>query len=319
MDPVTHTLVGVGMANAFFRRNIGPAAVPILAVASNLPDIDAIVHLTGDSTAILMRRTLGHSLFLLPFWSLGLSLIFRWVYPRIPWPTLYGMVLLGAGLHLFFDLVNSFGVVLLWPWSDWRPELGIIFIIDLVLTGLLLIPLVLCIPKAMRRYLPRLSQWTVGAVLVYVMFCGANRILANQVLDSEAQRSGIQPDFTYVFPEPLGPHRWHGVVREGNQYHSYLVHSLSRTIESRGIVQTDADDPVVRRVRDTPLAHRLEWFFKAPVWQTVHSEEQNRTFPKSGSIASVYDLRFRSEVIHRENPFEYLFQVLGDGHVALLK
>ncbi|PYS96581.1 MAG: hypothetical protein DMF50_04130, partial [Acidobacteria bacterium] len=66
MDPVTHTLVGVAMANALFRRRIGPESVPILAIASNLPDLDAAVHLTGSPAALLMRRTFGHSLFLVP-------------------------------------------------------------------------------------------------------------------------------------------------------------------------------------------------------------------------------------------------------------
>ncbi|MBI4715240.1 MAG: hypothetical protein HY760_04780 [Nitrospirae bacterium] len=40
-DTVTHTLIGVGLGNAFFRRRIGPPALVILAVASNLPDVDA--------------------------------------------------------------------------------------------------------------------------------------------------------------------------------------------------------------------------------------------------------------------------------------
>ena len=66
MDPVTHTLVGAGMANAFFRRRVGPEAIPILALASNLPDIDAVVHLTGDPAALLWRRSFGHSLFTIP-------------------------------------------------------------------------------------------------------------------------------------------------------------------------------------------------------------------------------------------------------------
>src|SRR5712692_2481641 len=143
MDPVTHTLVGVAMANAFFRRRIGPESVPILAIASNLPDLDAVVHLTGNPAAVLMRRTFGHSLLLLPFWALLLALALRRFYPRPGARTLFGLCLLGAGVHLLFDLINSFGVVLLWPLSSWRPELALVFIIDFVLTGLVALPLLL--------------------------------------------------------------------------------------------------------------------------------------------------------------------------------
>ena len=96
MDPVTHTLIGIGMANAFFRRRIGPEAVPILAIASNLPDVDALVHLSSDPTAVLMRRTFGHSLFLLPIWAIGLAFILRRFYPRLDLRTLFGLSLLGS-------------------------------------------------------------------------------------------------------------------------------------------------------------------------------------------------------------------------------
>ena len=48
MDPITHPLVGASLAQAFLKRRIGPQAVPVLAIASNLPDIDTVVLLTGD-------------------------------------------------------------------------------------------------------------------------------------------------------------------------------------------------------------------------------------------------------------------------------
>ena len=107
MDPVTHTLVGVVMANAFFRRRIGPESVPILAIASNLPDLDAVVHLTGDPGAVLMRRTFGHSLFLVPFWVFLLALALRRRYSRPGIRALFALCLLGAAVHLFFDLITD--------------------------------------------------------------------------------------------------------------------------------------------------------------------------------------------------------------------
>src|SRR6266705_2593141 len=158
MDPVPHTLVGIGVANAFFRRRLGREAVPALAVASNLPDLDAIVHLSFDPRALLLRRTFGHSILLLPFWSAGLALVLSRFAPHIGFRRLLGLSLLGAGVHLVFDLVNSFGVVLLWPLSDWRPELAIVFIIDLLLTGLLLAPLLLGAAPRFRGRLAGVSR-----------------------------------------------------------------------------------------------------------------------------------------------------------------
>lgn len=318
VDSVTHTLIGVGMANALFRERVGRETVPILAVASNLPDIDALVHLTGDTTSILMRRTFGHSLLLIPIWSLVLALLLRRLYPHLGLKTLFGLSLLGAGVHICFDLVNSFGVVLLWPFSDWRPEWGILFIIDLVLTGLLAAPLLLSLVRKVRPHLEILSRGALVCVAAYVLFCGWNRIAAKQVLAEETARLGEQVDFSYVFPEPLGPHRWRGVIRTGEDYRIFLIHPLSRRIEEKGVVRTDLDDPAARRARASRLGRRLEWFFKAPVW-TVTSSESRASNPGSESIeVSVRDLRFSSIVIHRESPFVYHFRISGDGIVTFV-
>ena len=305
VDPVTHTLVGVGLGNAFFRRRIGREAVTILAVASNLPDIDALVHFTGDPAAIVLRRTFGHSLFLIPLWAFLLSLIFKRFYPRIPLSTIWGLSLAGAYVHLFFDLVNSFGVVLLWPFSDWRPELGIIFIIDLTLTGLLAAPLILCVIRRLRTHLVLISRISMACVAGYILFCGAGRAVALGNLVEEASRLGIRPDFQYVFPEPLGPHRWKGVLREGNQYSVFLIHVLENSVEKVDEVHTERGDPAVEKARKTALARRLEWFFKAPVW-TV---ETNPGGDNGAGTVMVFDLRFRSVVLDRKVPFRFEFRL----------
>lgn len=310
MDPVTHTLVGVGIANAFFRKRTGTAAVPILAWASNLPDIDAAVVLTGDPAAVLMRRTFGHSLFLLPFWILALSFIFRRFYPQLRWRSLIALTSLGASVHLFFDLVNSFGVVLLWPLSDWRPEFGIIFIIDPILTGLLAAPLFLSRIASMRESIVPLSRGAVALAAVYVLLCAVGRTQARQLLEA-----GSTPpaDFSYVFPEPLGPHRWRGVWREGNLYRVYLLHPFSGRKEVRDRVMTEIGDPRVEKARATPLARRVERFFKAPVWNV---NEAAGSSADAAAEVSVYDLRFRTLVLQRSVPFVYRFRVDQEGRVV---
>lgn len=316
MDPVTHTLIGVGMANAFFRRRIGPGAVPILALASNLPDVDTVVQFTGDPTAILMRRTFGHSIFALPLWAMALTFILRRFYPRLSLRTLLGLTLLGAVMHVFFDLVNSFGVVLFWPFSDWRPELAIVFIIDLFLTGFLSAPVLLCLIRRMRPHLVPLSQVSMACVVIYLLLCGVNRLLAQQALTAEWVGLGAQPDFSYLFPEPLGPHRWRGVMRAGNTYRVYLICPLLGQVELKDTIPTWQGSPNVERVRHTVLARRLEWFFKAPVW-TVRRDPPGGQTPANNPIeVSIYDLRFRSIVIGRGNPFEYRFRINNDDGVV---
>lgn len=304
MDPVTHTLVGVGMANALFRRRSGREAVPVLAIASNLPDVDAAVHLTLDPRALLFRRTFGHSVLLLPFWSAALALALGRFVPRLGFRRLFGLSLLGAAVHLVFDLINSFGVVLLWPLSDWRPELAIVFIVDLVLTGLLLVPPLLAAIPRLRGRLTGLSRASLVGVSAYLLVCGANRHVAREALGAAADAPGVE--FSYVFPEPLGPGRWRGVVREAGAYRLYLVHPYSGRVDLEGYVRTSAGDPRVEAVLRTGLGRRLVTFFKAPVW-TVSE------LPGGAARVRVHDLRFVTLVLRSAPIFTYAFLVDGAG------
>lgn len=306
MDPVTHTLVGVGIANAFFRKRVGPEAVPILAIASNIPDIDVLVHLTGHPVAITLRRSFGHSLFALPLVSLILALLLVRRYPQHRVGTLWALSFLGACGHVFFDLVNSFGVLLLWPLSSWRPELAILFIIDLFLLGVLAFPLLASLWQAGRLRIEIISRCSLAAAAFYVVFCAANRVYAAGILGREDHAGA---EFSYVFPEPLGPHRWRGVLRKDNLYRLYLINNFSGRAELADEIPTDLADDRVAAARRTKYGIWLDDFFKAPVWRgQKHS-------PTAESEVSVYDLRFRSLVLDRDRIFEFIFWIRPDGHV----
>jgi membrane-bound metal-dependent hydrolase YbcI (DUF457 family) len=338
VDPVTHTLAGVALGNGLFRGRAGRAAVPILALASNLPDLDGIVHLTGDPAAVMLRRTFGHSLFLLPLWCAAFAWLLRRKWPEIRYGPMLGMVGLGAAVHLFFDLINSFGVVLFWPFSMARPELAWVFIIDFALTGILALPVLLSIAPRLRPRITAMSRASLVIAAVYLAGCGALHAQAMRLLvrtegvatalsgpstDDAAGHAGLppesaadadddtsdappdadwveadsppRPDFLYVFPEPLGPHRWRGIARVQDTYHLYVLHPLTGQVERRPNVVTHVADPRVIAARATPFGRRVEWFFKAPVWEVG----------KNGRGAEAWDLRFKPLVVERREVFRF--------------
>ncbi len=141
-------------------------------------------------------------------------------------------------------------------------------------------------------------------------------MMAQAVLAAETDRLGLHPEFVYVFPEVLGPHRWRGVIREGGTYRVYQIFSLSGKVALKWEGETRNTDPRVDRVRTTELAKRLEWFFKAPVWEVVGTEEGSGGNP--WTEVRVHDLRFRSLVIDRGDPFTFRFRVDADGRVSRL-
>ena len=123
------------------------------------------------------------------------------------------------------------------------------------------------LPRSRRSDLAGLSRAALLVVMAYLLFCGGNRWLAERALAREAAALGSPPSFSYVFPEPLGPHRWRGVLRHADTYRLYLIHSLTGEAEKRGEVKSRLEDQAVQAARASPLGIRLERFFKAPVWE----------------------------------------------------
>jgi inner membrane protein len=302
VDPVTHTLLGVAVGEAFFRPRLGRRAVTIAAWAANLPDIDTVVLLTGDPGAVLLRRSFGHSLFLLPLWIAGLTWLFKRKYDDLDARDIALIVAVNCGGHLFFDLINSFGVQLFWPFSVARPELAMIFIIDLALAGFLAAPHLARLKESWRPQLGPLCQAALVAVAFYLSMAFTARQMAVALLAETTGGRGFQ----YAFPEPLGAHRWRGVVKTDGEWKEYLVNVSKRTVEPGPALRDDGMTAAALAAKETPFGRRLMTFFKAPVW-TVEPA------PGGGSVASVVDLRFSSLVLPRPPAFRYEFDVPPGG------
>jgi inner membrane protein len=298
VDNVTHSLIGLNLAEGFFKKRF-PEAAPALVIASNIPDIDALILLSGDPLAVTFRRSFSHSVFTIPALCYGLAWLLNRRYKQSSTASLWILCMLGAYTHVFFDLVNSFGVVLFWPFTDWRPELAMVFIIDLVLLGLLVAPNLLRLVKSWRPALSRACRWSLGLIAAYLMFCAAARGYAKIMLDSGAWADDVA--FSYIFPEPFGPHRWRlTYLNAGDgKYRQMLFHVFTGQADPAVTVETYPGDHAVLKARATTAGKRLEWFFKAPVWTSrpdgVH----------------VHDLRFRSLLLKRGSSFEYVITPEG--------
>jgi len=124
MDNLTHTLLGVTMANAGLKQRFGRGTVVVMALASNLPDVDLLWSLLGGGDGMMGRRMFTHSIAGIPVLAVAAASIFRLRYKNISWRALFGLSLLAMAVHVFFDLVNSYGVVALYPFSLARFELA---------------------------------------------------------------------------------------------------------------------------------------------------------------------------------------------------
>jgi inner membrane protein len=296
VDNLAHTLIGIGVARSGLSRRFGPGTTATLALASNLPDLDVLWTILDPWDRFMLRRTHSHAIVALPVLASLLAVVLQRRYRDQPWRVLFGLSCLGIALHLLFDLVNSFGVVLLWPFTLRRFELASIFIIDLWIWLSTLAPIAAerWLKTDDRRLLAyRLSVASLG---VYVVLTLAVRARAEAQIRDDLARRNVHPEKLRVFPEPLGPHRFRAAVRTGDVWQIYLCSVLRGSCDRREDVPTAPSAPRVADVRASPRGRALERFMAAPVW----------TLRPDGGV-EVYDLRFVSIVIPRSGTFRVEF------------
>jgi inner membrane protein len=229
MEPVTHALTSIALGRAGLNK-VTKMATPMLLVSGLVADVDWVTRLGSASTFLHGHRTATHSLagtvaivavVAIGFWLAGRK------YPKIAVGMLTALLIcaVGAGVHLLLDLLNGYGVKLLWPfsakWFAWdladSVDAGILFFL---LAGLLL-------PELFRLVLeeigskPKKSGRQRGAIvsLILVGLFVAGRAFAHQraiaLLDSREYRSQV-PIEVAAFPRPSNPLVWSGVVETDN-------------------------------------------------------------------------------------------------------
>jgi inner membrane protein len=205
-------------------------ATPMLVVSGVIADVDWITHLGGAGAFMHGRRTVTDSLLgtvvligavTVAFWLLGRK------YSKLA--VGFGLALLmcaiGGGVHLLMDLLNGYGVKLMWPfspkWYGWDlADTVDAWIVFFLLCGLL-------IPELFRLVLeeigskPKKRGRQRGAIvgLIFVVLFIAGRAYEHQraveLLDSR-EYSGQVPLEVAAFAHPSNPLVWSGVTETDN-------------------------------------------------------------------------------------------------------
>jgi len=268
LDPLTHILSGAllaravsppaGRATAREERIFGPRvrvwqALIVGAGAAAFPDIDIVLRLFGDLTYLLGHRGVTHSLVMLPLWSLLIGGIFALLFRRHDaWRRYSWLAAGGIAIHIAGDWITQFGTMLLAPLSDARFGLGSVFIIDLVLTGIIVAGLAL---SALR---PRSRLPASAALALLVSWIGVTVVGKNEAIAlgrDHAQRQGIAAVFVDAAPRPASPFNWTVLVFDGASYH--VAHLNTRRTEP---LHATADDNFIHRY-SAPYApaHLAQW------------------------------------------------------------
>jgi membrane-bound metal-dependent hydrolase YbcI (DUF457 family) len=165
MDTITHGIVGALAGKALFAGRDVPAgfakpgessatsshtaraAIVACTLGSMFPDIDIFAGPMAHNPLAIMEwhRNITHSVLMLPLWalllaavSIPLARLVKWKSP--PFLTLFAVYAVGIATHIFLDLVTNFGTMVWSPLRYSRPAWDWVFILDLTLTSISLVP-----------------------------------------------------------------------------------------------------------------------------------------------------------------------------------
>ena len=210
MDNLAHTLAGLALAEAGLRRKTALGATT-LAIAANLPDVDAVIYVFGDGVdALAFRRGWTHgvlAMVVLPFVLAGLMLAVSKLRttsrerPDADARWLLVLSAIGIWSHPLLDLLNTYGVRLVMPFSGRWFYGDALFIIDPWFWLALLIGIVVSRVRAR----PLAARIAIAAVSIYAMAMAASSRWGRGIV--ERQASGERADRTMVSPVPVTPFR----------------------------------------------------------------------------------------------------------------
>ena len=270
MDNVTHSLAGWALGQAGLKA-CSRKGLAALILGANMPDVDVFfgaapwaplaMHrgfthgLVGG--VLLMPPLLAGLLWLFDRWQVGRGAVVKSGLPmRFGW--LVALAYIGTISHPLLDLLTTYSVLLLAPFSAAWFHADALFIIDLWLWLLF----ALAIGRSrwlekQRRDWRRPARAAVGVALAYITL---NLAITQQAVAAVRDWAGTRhAEAIFASPPPVWSWRRNLVWREGDCYrHSRYDWRLSAVSACQ---PANLDDPLVREAirRDPRLRRFLRW------------------------------------------------------------
>jgi len=276
MDTLSHSLAGAALGYAGLKEKTGLGLVTLI-VAANIPDIDAVAMLLDKQ--LVWRRGWTHGpigvLLFPPLLAAAVLGFDRWqmrrgTRPAGRPPVQFGPLLLlayiGAISHQPLDLLNTYGLRLLMPFSERWFYGDSVFIIDMWLWAMLAAG-VWVSHRRERKALPRPSQPAIASLVCACAYIGlmvAASTQAERITARVVEQRGLGPvDEVVANPGPFNPLQRRMVFRIGDRYGFGEVRWMPGPdvrIEPRLIPSDMKNEAVARAARsDQRMADFLYW------------------------------------------------------------
>jgi len=231
MDSITHALTGAVIAKAIDDEKIGNWGT-IAGLAMGLfPDSDFILGLLNRQFYLEYHRDFTHSFLLLPFYALFFSWLFVKISKRHTFWSFYKICVPVLVSHVILDLLTSYGTIIFSPLFEHRYSWDLVFIIDLVFSGIVFFPLIISMFwKNKARWICRGSL--IGLTL-YILFCWVQHHRALELAKAFSRNLSEEVIQIASLPQPISPFRWANYVETKDKVYQGFMdlhlkeHSLS--------------------------------------------------------------------------------------------
>ena len=327
MDTLTHTLTGAVIAKAIDEKKIGHWGTMAGLAMGFFPDSDFVLGLFNRRFYLEYHRDFTHSLLLVPFYALFFSWLFATISKRHDYWSFYKICLSVLVSHVILDLLTSYGTMIFSPLFEHRYSWDLVFIIDLVFSGIVFLPLMASL--FWKNKGQRICRGSVIGLTLYILFCWGQHHLAIQLTKAFAKNLNEEVMQVASLPQPISPFRWANyVVTKDKVYQGFVdllrkkslgpapdssssFVKLNHLYSSPGNIHYRywsklQDSPWVEKARTTDGIKFYYWFARFPVVKSVNSENGTHR-------VEFMDVRFLIPGIRL--PFVYYMEFNDSGKV----
>lgn len=284
MDPVTHGIIGLGVAALTGETEfMSPVTIGAIVGAMS-PDIDGIMKYWGNYKYLKHHRGETHSIFSLGALALGISGILYFIFRDYNFSSIFIATFLGALSHTFFDSLNSYGVKPFMPFTNKKYLSSLLMLYD-PFFSVLSIGLFLSRTSQMNKIVIYLA----GGALYIAFRYGIKKYTSLKI----AKRYNLSPeDKLYVIPDLMNFFKWVYIIDTKTESVVGKASFLNnKIVEERNLVKEKHS--VVEKIKDTELGEYFNEFTSSVNHIKVIKNED-------GIQIDIIDLRYRlkEEFIH---------------------
>jgi len=219
MDLITHGVTGALLARAAFDGEAREAATAALTLGALFPDFDVALLLCGRYAYLTGHRGITHSIAGIPLFAPAVAGLLYVLGPPATYPFYLGLVLLGMGLHVLYDLITSWGTMILAPFTERKFSWSLISFRNapFVLTLWASLAVSFFLDPAWSQALCRAAMATsLGTIVV----AWISKRVARSRFEAALAREGIRPERIEGFPGGSRIFTWSMFAEsEGAFYH----------------------------------------------------------------------------------------------------